>query len=210
MGFRPVEMKRSDFFRSPSANETAGQVESSKPAEDQGPVADDQASPTAAREQEATADGVLAADAAALPPDTVSEGADVVIAGPETVAEATTLSLRMLKPPLRMLRPPRRAVPEGVDGVLEGADAVADSGDPVPGDAAQPLVAEDPSESASGADASVQAAPPQTSGLSSEAANKARHDRRLAPRPSQSVAPSREGTQTIERRSAGSCGRARS
>ena len=45
MGFRPVEMKRSDFFGPPSANVAAGQTELLAPAEDQGATAQDQAPP---------------------------------------------------------------------------------------------------------------------------------------------------------------------
>ena len=41
MGFRSVEMKRSDFFGSQSANEAAGESESPKLAEDQEPAGDD-------------------------------------------------------------------------------------------------------------------------------------------------------------------------
>ena len=78
MGFRPVEMKRSDFFGSQSANEAARQSESPKPAEDQAPIADEQASPPAASEDEAAADAVLAAPPTEPPSDAVLEDADAV------------------------------------------------------------------------------------------------------------------------------------
>ncbi len=85
MGFRPVEMKRSDFFASQSPNEAAKQSESPKPAEDQGPIADDQASPPAVGEEEAAAGAVLAAPPAESRPDAALEGADGL---PEGAASA--------------------------------------------------------------------------------------------------------------------------
>ena len=88
MGFRPVEMKRSDFFGSAPANEAAELIESSPPEEDQGPTADGQASPPAANEGEAAADAVSAAPAAeplAAPvledTDAAPEGVDVIVEG---------------------------------------------------------------------------------------------------------------------------------
>src|ERR1700733_11611289 len=61
MGFRSVEMKRSEFFASQSANETAGQSEPPKPAEDQGSTGDEQAAPSAADEEGVSAETAPAA-----------------------------------------------------------------------------------------------------------------------------------------------------
>src|SRR3984885_15008957 len=82
MGFRSVEMKRSDFFGSQSANEAAGQTESPKPAEDR--ITDDQASPPAASDEEALADTVLPEP----PLDAVPEDVDTVLQGADVAAEA--------------------------------------------------------------------------------------------------------------------------
>src|SRR6202046_340805 len=61
MGFRSVEMKRSEFFASQSANETARQSEPPKPAEDQGSTGDEQAAPSAADEEGVSAETAPAA-----------------------------------------------------------------------------------------------------------------------------------------------------
>src|SRR5580698_8826400 len=86
MGFRSVEMKRSDFFGSQSANEAAGQTESPKPAEDR--ITDDQASPPAASDDEALADTVLPASPAEPPLDAVPEDVDTVLQGADVAAES--------------------------------------------------------------------------------------------------------------------------
>ena len=86
MGFRPVEMKRSDFFGSQSASEAARQSAPPKPAEDQGPTGGDgQASPAAANEDEAAS--VLAAPLSEPPLDAVLEGADAVPVDVDSVPE---------------------------------------------------------------------------------------------------------------------------
>ena len=57
MGFRPVEMKRSEFFGThQSAPEAARQSEAPKLAENGQPTGDEQTSPPAAGEDEAAAD----------------------------------------------------------------------------------------------------------------------------------------------------------
>ena len=89
MGFRPVEMKRSDFFGPPSANVAAGQTESLAPAEDQGATAQDQAPPPTPYEEQAPIDPVLAAPPPDAPPDTVAEVADAVAEAADAVAEGT-------------------------------------------------------------------------------------------------------------------------
>jgi ATP-dependent RNA helicase SUPV3L1/SUV3 len=101
MGFRPVEMKRSDFFASQSVNEAAGQSESPKLGEDQEPAGDEPASQPTASEGEVPANANLAAPVTELAPDELLEGAEVVPDDGESVLE-------------------------GADGVAEGADAVAE------------------------------------------------------------------------------------
>ena len=157
MGFRPVEMKRSDFFGSRSANEAASQSEPPKPAEDQEPIADDQASPPAASEDEAAADAVLAAPPTEPPPDAVLEGADDCRGrGGETA------SLRAATPSQRMARPSPKRQPT----------AFAEIGDLAPAGDGDVSRRRSPRRRP-GADASAQAVAPQTSGSSSEPAKNA-------------------------------------
>ena len=75
MGFRPVEMKRSDFFGAPSTNEAAGQIASPETAEDHRLSGDEHGSPPAASADEAPSDSVLAAPPFEEP-DAVLERAD--------------------------------------------------------------------------------------------------------------------------------------
>ncbi len=155
MGFRPVEMKRSDFFGSRSANEVASQSEPPKPAEDQEPIADNQASPPAAREDETTADAVLAGPPTEPPPDAVLEGADDAVAGEvDSVPEDGD------------------AVPEDGEAVAEPADTFAEIGDLAPVETATSRAA-DPPDGDRGEDASAQAVAAPTSGSSSEPAKNA-------------------------------------
>jgi ATP-dependent RNA helicase SUPV3L1/SUV3 len=158
MGFRPVEMKRSDFFRSQSANEAAPS-EPPEPAADQGPTADNQVSSPAASEEEAMAEAVLAAPPAEPPPDAAPEGADAD-AVPEDVDSVPEGA---------------DAVAEDVEAVHEGADELPLAGEPlseggesVPVDMAALLVSEDLGGD-SRVDADVQCAPAQTPGPSDEA-----------------------------------------
>src|ERR1700727_2358364 len=144
MGFRPVEMKRSDFFRSQSANEAAPS-EPPEPAADQGPTADNQVSSPAASEEEAMAEAVLAAPPAEPPPDAAPEGADAG-AVPEDV----------------------EAVHEGADELPLAGEPLSEGGESVPVDMAAPLVSEDLGGD-SRVDADVQCAPAQTPGPSDEA-----------------------------------------
>jgi ATP-dependent RNA helicase SUPV3L1/SUV3 len=159
MGFRPVEMKRSDFFRSQSANEAAPS-EPPERAVDQGPTTDNQASSPAASEEEAIAEVVLAPPPAEPPPDAAPEGVDAVPEVADTVPEAAG------------------AVAEDVEAVHEGADELSPAGEPlpeggesVPVDMAASHVSEDLGDA--GVDADVQSAPAQTSGPSSEPAKNA-------------------------------------
>jgi ATP-dependent RNA helicase SUPV3L1/SUV3 len=85
IGFRPVEMKRSDFFKPLLANEAAGQVESPTPTEDPEPSADDQASSPTVSAEEITADTVLAARPTEPISDAAPDGVDAVSESAETV-----------------------------------------------------------------------------------------------------------------------------
>ena len=90
MGFRSVEMKRSEFFGSQSAAEGARQSEPPKPGDIQEPAGVEHATAPAASEDEAPADSVSAAPVAEPPPDGVlagAEGLDDLAEGAETAPE---------------------------------------------------------------------------------------------------------------------------
>jgi ATP-dependent RNA helicase SUPV3L1/SUV3 len=179
MGFRSVEMKRSDFFGSQSANEAAGQTESPKPAEDR--ITDDQASPPAASDDEALADTVLPASPAEPPLDAVPEDVDTVLQGADVAAESA-------------------------DDLPEVADAVAEDGgnDAVPVDRATSGAA-DPSDGAPAVDAGARAVFPETSGARSEPAKNA--DMIVVWRPDRSrIAQNRRGNE-IRHSTSGTPGR---
>jgi ATP-dependent RNA helicase SUPV3L1/SUV3 len=129
MGFRAVEMKRSEFFASLPANEAATPSESPKSAEEHGSTGDEQA--PAANEHEAPSDSILAAPLSEAPNDEVSADADAakedaLVADAEGIPEVEAL-------------PEPVAVPADVDAVLHAADAGADGDD-------LPEVADAPSE----------------------------------------------------------------
>ena len=168
MGFRSVEMKRSEFFASQSANETARQSEPPKPAEDQGSTGDEPAPPPAADEDEVSAETALAApltepssegvlaDADAVPEDVgaVPKGDDAlaadVEASPDPVAAPEEAEIAL------------QGGAVGADGaddlsedaLPEGALAVAAGGEPVPADMTTSPAAgasdDSPGENASG------------------------------------------------------------
>ena len=74
MGFRSVEMKRSEFFGSGKDNEAATQSALPEAAEEvEGPTADEQATPITASEEEAPADADLAPPAAAAVDDVLAD-----------------------------------------------------------------------------------------------------------------------------------------
>ena len=106
MGFRSVEMKRTDFFgSSPSPDESRGQQESDAPAADQGSMAHDQP-PSPETSEKGVPDAILVAPPAEPLPNAVPEGHDTVPEGAD-------------------------AVPEGGDGVP--TDETASSSDPSDG-----------------------------------------------------------------------------
>ena len=157
MGFRQVEMKRSDFFGSSSASGSPGEAQSMAAAEDQGPSADghDQSSPLAIGEEETTTEVVLVSEPAELPPDCFPQGAGAV---PETGD----------------VDPTAKAASDAIDVVLEGGDAVHEtSNGALEATAALPASAGPPG-AALRADAAGEPAPPaQTSGSSGEPAKNA-------------------------------------
>jgi ATP-dependent RNA helicase SUPV3L1/SUV3 len=161
MGFRPVEMKRSDFFGSQSANE-ATPSEPSQSAVDQGPTADNQAPSSAASEEEAMAEAVSATPPAESPLDAAAEGADAVPEDVDGIPEGAD------------------AVADDAEGVHEGADALSPAGEPltqggesIPVDMAASLVSEDPSGGDPGMAADGQSARPRTPDSSCEPAKNA-------------------------------------
>jgi ATP-dependent RNA helicase SUPV3L1/SUV3 len=106
MGFRSVEMKRTDFFGStPSPDESRGPQESDAPAADQGSMAHAQP-PSRETSEEGVTEAILVAPPAEPLPNAVPEGPDAIL---ETAD----------------------AVPEGVDVVP--TDKAASSSDPSDG-----------------------------------------------------------------------------
>jgi ATP-dependent RNA helicase SUPV3L1/SUV3 len=102
MGFRMVEMKRSEFFGSPPASELLEPRESAPPAENQGPIADDRASPPEGCEEGTALDPVLASTPAEpladdVPMDIPADRSGDVLgvdAGAESVPPQTSDSSR--------------------------------------------------------------------------------------------------------------------
>ena len=159
MGFRSIEMKRSEFFGSQSSNEAGRQGEAPKGPEVQGSSGDERAPPTAASEDEVPADSVSAAPVAESPPDGVlagAEGLDDLAEGAETAAEDIG------------------AVTEAVDAFIEAADSAAtDGADGVPLETAPSPILSDPPDGGSAAEAIEQAGAQQTSDVGCELAKSA-------------------------------------
>ena len=87
MGFRSVEMKRTDFFgSSPSPDESRGQQESDAPAADQGSMAHDQP-PSPETSEEGVPDAILVAPPAEPLPNAVPEGPDAILETADAVPE---------------------------------------------------------------------------------------------------------------------------
>ncbi len=186
MGFRSVEMKRSEFFASQSANETARQSEPPRPAEDQGSTGDAQApavgedgeaagSVLAAPPSEPRPDEVLAA-AEAVPGDVgaLANGDDVLAADVEAVPEPAAAP-EDADTVLQAVDP----VADGADDLAESADAlpeggwaVAEGGEPIPVDMTTPPAADAP-EDGPGENASGNSLSPQASDARAEPAKSA-------------------------------------
>jgi ATP-dependent RNA helicase SUPV3L1/SUV3 len=180
MGFRSVEMKRSEFFGSQSANEAVTQGEAPKPAEEeQGSPGEKQA--PAASEDRVPADSVFAKTPSEPPNDDVLTDAK---AAPEELGafptgdDARAADVEVVP---EAARDDADTVPQGTDGAdelpenadepSEGACAVGEGGDPVPVDmTASP--AADPSDDASRETAGGQSVSPQASNSRAELAKK--------------------------------------
>ena len=168
MGFRPVEMKRSDFFASQSVNEAAGQSESPKGVEDQEPAGDQQASPPTASEDEIPADANLAAPVTEPAPDEVLEGAEAVPDDDESVLESADVGAEGADSVAEDVE----AVDEGAESVTEGIDVVPEGAETVTevraATAEPPTSLSDPLDGPSPEDVKAQGSS-QASGAKSEA-----------------------------------------
>jgi ATP-dependent RNA helicase SUPV3L1/SUV3 len=201
MGFRPVEMKRSDFFGAQSANEAIGQSELPKPADDQGPLADDQAPPPTASEEEVTADAVLAVPLAEPPPDAAPEGADAV---PENV-DSVPAGADAVAEDVEAVQDGADELPPAGERLPEGGEPLPESGESIPVDMAASLVSEDPFGGDSGVGADVQSAPALTSGPSCEPAKNA--DMIVVWRPDRSRIAQNRGRSDAKHSTSGTPGR---
>jgi ATP-dependent RNA helicase SUPV3L1/SUV3 len=182
LGFRSVEMKRSEFFGSQPAKEAVAQSETSQTAEEeQGSPGEEQA-PTAG-ENGVPSDSVSAATLHAPPNDEVladaeaTEELDAFPAGDDAVAadfEATPEAISVGLPDVDTAfhRPEAGAdgdeLQEGADAPPHGARAVSEDGDPVPVDMKSP--AADPSVDASEENAGGLSLSPQASDSRAEPA----------------------------------------
>jgi ATP-dependent RNA helicase SUPV3L1/SUV3 len=158
MGFRSVEMKRSEFFGPQSAAEGAQQSEPPKPGDIQEPAAVEHARAPAASEDEAPADSVSAAPVAEPPPDGApagAEGLDDLAEGAETAPEDPG------------------AVADAVDILTEAAESATDGADGVTLETAAGPVLSDALDGGSAAETIEQAAAPQTSHAGCEQAKSA-------------------------------------
>jgi ATP-dependent RNA helicase SUPV3L1/SUV3 len=180
MGFRSVEMKRSEFFGPQLAKETSEPGASSERSENQPPT-DEQTSPLPAGDDKDVAESVVAAPLTE-PPSHGAEGLDVAVVGSErgpedaaAVAEAAdetpddndAVAEDVDETPTAAVAEDAEQRPEDVDAAVEGADSVAEGADHVAVDVASAL--SDPADSAPTADGDAQAAPPQTPGATGEA-----------------------------------------
>jgi ATP-dependent RNA helicase SUPV3L1/SUV3 len=153
MGFRSVEMKRSEFFGSQSGAEGAQQSEPPKTEDIQEPAGVEHATAPAVSEDEAQANFVSVAPVAEPPPEGVlagAEGLDDPAEGAETAPEDPG------------------AVAEAVDSLTEAADSATEGADTFSLETAPAPVLSDPPDGGSAGEAIEQAAAPQTSGASCE------------------------------------------
>ena len=150
MGFRPVEMKRSEFFGPQRPMKRPAKSESPKLAEDQVPAGDEQASPPTASEDEVPADSVLAAPVTEPAPDEVLEGAEAVPDDAESVLEGADVGAEgadAVAEDVEAVHEGAETVPEGMDAVPEGAESVTEAANAATADA--PPLLSDPSDGAS-------------------------------------------------------------
>jgi ATP-dependent RNA helicase SUPV3L1/SUV3 len=186
MGFRSVEMKRSEFFGSQSSDATVQQSEPPKPAEGQEFTGDEQAPATS--EDGSPAGSALAAPLTEPPSDEILADAEAV---PEAVGafpegdDALAADVEAVPEPVAAPEDADTVLqgfdvgadaaddpPERADAPSEGACAVAEVGDPVPVDMTTSPAA-GASDEASGESASGQSVSPQTSDSRAEPAKSA-------------------------------------
>jgi ATP-dependent RNA helicase SUPV3L1/SUV3 len=177
MGFRSVEMKRSEFFAAPPTKEAATQGEPSKPAEEQG-------WPEGARAPPGSEDGVLADSVLAAPPivpasdevpsdPATSEALGAILeddaadpqADRESVAARADVDAVLQVADVGAGNPEHLS--EGGDALSDGAGAAAEAGESAPVDTTAPL-ASDPFDNGSEEKASGEAVFPQTPGSPAE------------------------------------------
>jgi len=176
MGFRSVEMKRSEFFASQPSNEAATQSESPKPAEELGSTGDEQA--PAASEDGIPADSVLAAPPSELPNDAASVDAEawseelgvvpensLLAADVEAVQEAVATPADVDA----VLQTTAEHLPESSDALSEGACSVAEGGESAPADVTASSAA-DPADGSLAENASGQSVSTQTTDSRAEPA----------------------------------------
>jgi ATP-dependent RNA helicase SUPV3L1/SUV3 len=180
MGFRSIEMKRSEFFGSQSANETVTQSETTKPAEEEQRSPGEEQAP-AAGEDGVPADPVFAATLSESPNDEVladaeatAEELSVFPAGGDAVAADVEADLEADLVPAdvdTVFQGPDGGaeLPGGADALPEGACAVGEGDDAVPVDMTTSPAAE-PSDDASGENAAGQSVSPPASDSRAEPA----------------------------------------
>jgi ATP-dependent RNA helicase SUPV3L1/SUV3 len=173
MGFRSIEMKRSEFFGSQSANEAVTQSETPKPAEEEQRSPGEGQAP-AAGEDGVPADPVFAATLSESPNDEVLPDAEATAeelsafpAGDDAVAADVEADLEAVLVPAdvdTVFQGPDGGdeLPAGEDALPEGACAVSEGNDAVPDDMTTSPAAEH-SDDASGENAGGQSVSPQAS-----------------------------------------------
>jgi ATP-dependent RNA helicase SUPV3L1/SUV3 len=185
MGFRSVEMKRSEFFAPPPDKEAATQGEPSKPTEEQGSPEGAQA-PTGS-EDEVLADSVLAAlpsmpasDEVPSDPGATSEALGaipedgVLAADPEGDREAVAAraDVDAVLQAADVGAGDEEHLSEGGDALSDGAGAAAEVGESAPVEMTAPP-ASDPFDNGSEEKGNAESVFPQTSGLLAEPAKNA-------------------------------------
>ena len=180
MGFRSIEMKRSEFFGSQSANEAVTQSETPKPAEEEQRSPGEGQAP-AAGEDGVPADPVFAATLSESPNDEVLPDAEATAeelsafpAGDDAVAADVEADLEAVLVPAdvdTVFQGPDGGdeLPAGEDALPEGACAVSEGNDAVPDDMTTSPAAKH-SDDASGENAGGQSVSPQASDSRAEPA----------------------------------------
>jgi ATP-dependent RNA helicase SUPV3L1/SUV3 len=176
MGFRSVEMKRSDFFGPQSARATAEPGAVSESVENRPPT-DEQSSPLPAGDEGAAAESILAAPLAE-PPSHCAEGLDVAAVGSDTGPEEDAAAVAAEETPedddalaeeaheTVAAAQDAEQIPEDGAAVAEGADSAAAGADHATVDTISAV--SDPADSAPISDANAQPAP-QTPNATGEA-----------------------------------------